>query len=422
MKRIPTGIGSVKCVFALTILLLATGSATAQNEATLPAPTGPHKIGRTSFHWKDSARAELETSAPDDKRELLVHLFYPVDAKATGAQAVYVPDAEGMRGLWNDAQLARITALRTHSFENAPLPRGKARYPIVLFSPGGGMKALTYHMLLEDLASHGWVVVALDPPYNTRALRLPDGRVLGNLPPAERGWPQPRNPEENQRFYKERIVHWARDISFVIDQLAALDKGKGQFAQRLDLQRGVGVFGHSRGGQAAATVRILDRRVRGGINIDGMFGDYAVIPATEDDNPIGASPFLWIQKTLPPPPTDEQLQRARRTRAEFDAEFTRVMEKWRRQLSAITGGALRLTMNRPGITHIDFSDEPYWDGTLTPANRPGRLQTIADTRAWARAFFDGTVRGEWSSLKRMAGEAGKLQPEVTVHVVGKMWP
>lgn len=98
------------------------------------------------------------------------------------------------------------------------------------------------------------------------------------------------------------------------------------------------------------------------------------------------------------------------------------MEKWRRQLSAITGGALRLTMNRPGITHIDFSDEPYWDGTLTPANRPGRLQTIAVTRAWARAFFDGTVRGEWSSLKRMAGEAGKLQPEVTVHVVGKMWP
>lgn len=197
-----------------------------------------------------------------------------------------------MRGLWNDAQLARISAMRTHSFENAPLPRGKARYPIVFFSPGGGMKALTYHMLLEDLASHGWIVAAVDPPHNARAMRFPDRRVLGNLPPAERGWPQPRNPEENQRFYKERIVHWARDISFVIDQLAALDKGKGQFAQRLDLQRGLGVFGHSRGGQAAATVRILDRRVRGGINIDGMFGDYAVIPATEDDNAIGASPFL----------------------------------------------------------------------------------------------------------------------------------
>jgi hypothetical protein len=422
MKTHPTWFGGVKCVYLLALLWLTIGCALAQTEATLPAPTGPHKIGRTSFHWKDDARPELETSAPDDKRELVTHLFYPADTKATGSPAVYVPDAAVMRGIWNEAQLARITALRTHSLENAPLPRGKARYPIVLFSVGGGLKALTYHALLEDLASHGWVVVALDPPYNARALRLPDGRVLGNLQPNERGWPQPRNAEENQRFYKERIVHWARDISFVIDQLAALDKGKGQFAQRLDLQRGVGVFGHSRGGQAAATARILDSRVRGGINIDGMFGDYAVIPATEDDNAVGASPFLWIQKTLPPPPTDEQLQRARRTRAEFDVEFARIMEKWRRQLSAITGGALRLTMNRPGITHIDFSDEPYWDGTLTEVNRPGRLQTIADTRQWVRAFFDGTVRGNWARLKQLVGEANKSQPETTVHRFGKMWP
>lgn len=418
MKTNLTGFGRVKCVYGLALLLTAV-SAIAQTEVTLPAPTGPHKTGRTSLHWKDSARPELETSAPDDKRELMVHLFYPTDAKATGAQAVYVPDAEVMRPPWNDAQLARITAMRTHSLENAPLPRGKARYPIVLFSPGGGLKALTYHALLEDLASHGWVVAALDPPYNPRAMRFPDGRVLGNLQPNERGWPQPRNAQENERFYKERIYHWARDISFVIDQLATLDKGKGQFAQRLDLKRGVGVFGHSRGGQAAATVRILDNRVRGGINIDGMVGDYAVIPLNEDDNAVGASPFLWIQKTLPPPPTDEQLQRMRRTRAEFDAELARIMEKWRRQLNAITGGALRLMMNRSDIQHIDFSDEPYWDGTMTEANRAGRLQTIADTRQWVRAFFDGTVRGDWTNLKRLVND--KAKTDVTVHPFGKLW-
>jgi hypothetical protein len=420
MKRLPTLLGSLKCVFTLVILLLTAGSATAQTEVTLPAPTGQHKIGRTSFHWKDSARDELETSAPDDKRELMVHLFYPADAKATGAPAVYVPDADAMRGLWNDAQLARIIALRTHSRENAPLPRGKARYPVALFSPGGGLKALTYHALLEDLASHGWVVAAVDPPYNARALRFPDGRVLGNLQPNERGWPQPRNATENQRFYQERIAHWSRDISFVIDQLTALDKGKGPFAKRLDWQRGVGVFGHSRGGQAAATVRILDSRVRGGINLDGMMGEFAVLPAQAGDTAVGAQPFLWIHKPLPPPPSDEQLQRARRTRAEYNAEIGRVMANWQRQLSAITGGALRLTMNRPGIQHIDFSDEPYWDGTMTEANRPGRLQTIADTRKWVRAFFDGTVRGDWTNFKRLAND--KSQPEVTVHSFGKLWP
>ncbi len=163
----------------------------------------------------------------------------------------------------------------------------------------------------------------------------------------------------------------------MIDQLTELDKGKGQFAGRLDLRRGVGVYGHSRGGQAAATVRILDSRVRGGINIDGMMGDNAVIAAKPGDTAVGTQPFLWLQKPLPPPPTDEQLQRARRSRAEFETYFGRIMNVWKSQRGGIDGGALRVTLNRPGIGHIDFSDEHCWDGTMTDANRAGRLRTLA---------------------------------------------
>jgi hypothetical protein len=387
----------------------------------LPAPTGPHKTGRVSFHWKDADRAELETKAPDDKRELMVHLFYPADPGAGGERAAYVPDADAMRGPWNAEQVACITSMRAFSRENPALPPGNARYPVVVFLPGGSMKALTYHVLLEDLASHGWVVAAIDPPYNARAVRFPDGRVLGNLAPDERGWPRPRNAEENRRQYKERIVHWSRDVSFVIDRLAALDRENGPFARRLDLRRGVGVFGHSRGGQAAGTVRLLDERVRGGINIDGTQGEYPFQPV-KGEEVSGEQPFLWIQKPLPPPPTAEQLQRAGRTRAEYDAEVGRIVAIWDRKLGAVTGGAAHVTVARAGITHIDFSDEPFWDGSLTAENRPGKVRTIADTRAWVRAFFDGSVRGDWADLKRLAAAAGKSQPDVTVQVFGKMWP
>lgn len=385
---------------------------------TLPAPTGPHKTGRISFHWTDSARDELETRSPGDKRELMVHLFYPASQSASGERALYVPDADDMRGPWNGEQVARIAAMRAFSVENAALPSGDARYPVAIFAPGGGMKALTYHTLLEDLASHGWVVAAIDPPYNARAVRFPDGRVLGNLPPDERGWPQPRGAEENRRFYQERIVHWARDVSFVIDQLAALDGGSGPFAGRLDVERGVGVFGHSRGGQAAGTVRLLDDRVRGGINLDGVSGDRPVLPLDEEDL-TGTQPFLWILKP-PPQPTEEQLQRARRTRAEFDAEMQRIMASWDSRLASVTEGAIRLHMNRSGIEHIDFSDEPFWDGNMTAATRPGKLQTIADTRAWVRAFFDGAVRGDWEDLRRLSGEANRAAPGISLHVYGPM--
>lgn len=408
----------LKHVACLYILIL-TQTALAQTEL-LPAPTGPHKTGRVSLHWVDDAREELETKADGDQRELMIHVFYPADPSATGERAVYVPDADAMRGPWKDDQIARIAALRAFSIENAPLPPGDEKYPVLVFSPGGGMKALTYHVLLEDLASHGWVVAAIDPPYNAKAVRLPDGRVLGNLKPDERGWPQSKNRDEFARFYTERIAHWSNDIRFVIDQLTSLDSGDGPFADRLDLEKGVGALGHSRGGQAAAAVRVIDERVKGGVNIDGTAGEHAVLPIQGPDK-VGAQPLLWIQKSLPDPPADEQLARAKRTRAEYDAEIARILSTWDQELGGIAGGAIRLIVDRPGIQHIDFSDEPFWDGTLSDENRPGRLQTIADTRAWLRAFFDATVRGETQALKSLAEDSTNIDRGITVHVHGNPW-
>lgn len=402
----------------MTIALAAMAAALLlQSTELLPAPTGSHKTGRMSFHWKDVSRAELETSAPDDKRELMVHVFYPTDATARGSRAAYMPDADVMRGPINDALMSQVVALRAYSLDGAPVQRGTARFPVIVLSPGGGMKGLTYHTLMEDLASHGWVVAAIDPPYNARGVRFPDGRVLGNLPPAERGWPAPRSGAEEQRYYRERVAHWGRDVRFVIDQLTALDAGNGPFAKRLDLQRGVGVVGHSRGGQAAGVARVLDKRVRGGINLDGTAGDYPIQPI-DGDTTVGAQPFLWIQKTLETP-NDAQLQRMGRTRPELEREMDRIMTLWHSRLAQVSGGAMRVYIDRPGIAHIDFSDEPLWDVSMSGETRAAKLRTIADTRAWVRSFFDGTVRGDWSGLKQLAGAT---RSDITVHSFGKMWP
>jgi dienelactone hydrolase len=386
----------------------------------LPTPTGIHKTGRVSFHWKDESRDELETSAPGDKRELMVHLFYPVDATATGARAPYVPDADVMRGPWSDEQVARVQSMRSYSIESAAPLGGDSRFPVVVFAPGGGMKGLTYQTLCEDLASHGWAVAVIDPPYNARGVRFPDGRVLGNLAPAERGWPVPRSGEDERRSYEERVVHWSRDVSFVIDQLTLLDRGNGPFAKRLDLERGVGVFGHSRGGQAAGAARLLDERVRCGVNLDGMTGDRAILPVRGDDS-SGTQPFLWIHKPLPPPPTEAQLERAKRTRADYDAEVERMLASWQRQLESVTGGAIRVVVERPGVEHIDFSDEPFWDGLTTPDKRPGKLRTIAETREWLRAFFDATLRGNPEGLKALARHGRDLRAQEKVDVFGGRW-
>lgn len=105
-----------------------------------------------SFHWIDNEREELETKAIGDKRELMAHVFYPCDPSATGERAVYLPDADALRGEWSDAILARSKVMRAFSNENAPVASGAARCPVAIFSPGGGMKTLMYHALIEDLA------------------------------------------------------------------------------------------------------------------------------------------------------------------------------------------------------------------------------------------------------------------------------
>jgi hypothetical protein len=72
-------------------------------------------------------------------------------------------------------------------------------------------------------------------------------------------------------------------------------------------------------------------------------------------------------------------------------------ERYDRRLSA------RPAPRRANALDIDFSDEPFWEGSMTPKTRPGKLKITADARAWTRPFFDGAVRGKWADLKRLAG-------------------
>lgn len=69
---------------------------------------------------------------------------------------------------------------------------------------------------------------------------------------------------------------------------------------------------------------------------------------------------------------------------------------------------------------MDFSDEPFWFGNMTEDSRPGALKTIADTRQWMRAFFDGVVRGQWHDLQTLAGS--DTLDSMTVNRYGRMGP
>ena len=54
---------------------------------------------------------------------------------------------------------------------------------MLVLSPGGNNNATYYTALIEDLVSHGYVVAAVDHPYQSRAVLLPGGAIA--LPVAE---------------------------------------------------------------------------------------------------------------------------------------------------------------------------------------------------------------------------------------------
>ena len=84
---------------------------------------------------------------------------------------------------------------------------------------------------MEDLASHGYVVAALDHPYDDVAFRLSDGRIVKEAT-------RPSGGEKLLQYQRERVNVRAQDVRFVLDQLSRIVQGefdtpfRGRFGSR----------------------------------------------------------------------------------------------------------------------------------------------------------------------------------------------
>lgn len=225
---------------------------------TIPPPTGPYAVGTTIAALVDKTRREplIAASRP---RSIVVQLWYPTVARR-GRRAPYVSPAvakqigEGIPGAYR-----ALLRARTHALLNAPaLPRPGGR-PVILFSPGYGTERQLYTGLVEDLASRGFVVVAIDHPEDANVVTFPDGRtvVRGNVP-------------ETRATIEKALAVRVADVHFLLDRLESRRSiaPHGPTRADLDLSR-IGMFGHSLGGATAANAMLTDPRIRAGADLDG---------------------------------------------------------------------------------------------------------------------------------------------------------
>ena len=217
-----------------------------------PEPSGRFAVGTVDHVMVDPARTNLYRYTPKTNA-FMVTFWYPADPPVAGtlparmwdqrwaADTNFIARLAAFGATGADTQWALISPkLIGHYFRGVPLAAGAAKYPVVLYSHGWHATRQSASQMAEELASHGYVVVAPDHP-DCWATEFPDGRYLSGSSSGD-------------------VTGRLKDMTFLLDELARLNDGDALFAGRLDLDR-VGVAGLSAGGMVVETCR-SDSRVK----------------------------------------------------------------------------------------------------------------------------------------------------------------
>jgi dienelactone hydrolase len=195
-----------------------------------PFSRGAHAVGVRSVDTTDAARS----------RYLPIEVWYPATPEHLGKDT-----AEETMDHYD--LLPGFPPMKQAAVRDAAIAAG--RFPVVIFSHGFGGHRRQSTFLCTHLASHGYIVVAMDHTGNTvmdmaqMTLQVMMGEPMPDPVP----------------MVAELIVARPEDVRFVIDRLLAGDLGVD--AASIDSER-IGMSGHSFGGWTTLQATGMDRRIR----------------------------------------------------------------------------------------------------------------------------------------------------------------
>ncbi len=261
--RKPPFVAGLAGVLLLTAL---PASAAAATPLALPAPTGAYAVGSVDLHLVDHARPDPWVAGTP--RELMVTVRYPARSGAGGAKTPYQAAEAAKLLAEDDARTLGIAADRldytfaTHARTGVPAAGG--RRPVVLYSPSAKYPRSVGTAQLEQLASEGYVTVAIDHTHEPAAVEFPGGRVERRVLPS--------GPDAGRQLIATRVA----DTRFVLDALETLARGGNPDAGHRPLPAGltpdvshIGMFGHSAGGFTTGETMVSDARLDAGADLDG---------------------------------------------------------------------------------------------------------------------------------------------------------
>lgn len=324
--------------------------------------TGEHEVAQASAILIDPSRTDPYES-DGSAREIPARFYYPADADAQTA-------AQG----------------ETH--------------PLIVFSHGAFGYYQSNYSLYAELASHGYVVVALDYPHHAFVTQDTDGNTIiadrGFLQSAMAAQGGQMESEEEFTLTHEWLALRTADLNFVLDTLE--DASEASFDDRIwwfpstddaaavadalayaDTNL-IGLAGHSLGGATSVEVGRTRSDVDAVIDVDGtMFG--GELAYNGGDVELDTSPY-------PVPLLSIDNEDHYRTGVELGSSYVN---------NVVLDNAVDSTHTYfVGSGHLNFTDLPLFSPALASLLGTGPVDAqacIEQMNAIALQFFDYHLRG-----------------------------
>lgn len=384
-------------MFALTLLAvlsfscLSTSHDQGTGRVTLPSPSGNKPIGTIEIKLTDKSRTDGLAPDPSIPRSFMVQLFYPTTRpKRTFERAPYMQRAAAaFHEDYYGFPAHSLSSVQTNAYSGAPISLPDNTAHTILFSPGFQFSRIFYTSLAEELASQGYIVIAIDHTYDAAGVQFPDGTVVPSA------FLNVTDPSTQITLAQLELILTTRigDVNFTLTTLLGKNflpqiPGLGSHVKR----GGIAMYGHSFGGAIAAEMARTDKRILGGLNMDGTFFGGIVTEGMD-------KPFFLMGAGL--------------HSRDNDPSWAAVLDRlrgWKRQVQIVSG---------EHMTYSDFSalikllrigasfPEGYLEAVYGTIDG---VRAVVVERAYVVAFFDYLLKKKQSSL---LDRPSRRFPEIT---------
>ena len=220
----------------------------------LPTPSGKYAVGVKDIHLVDKERKETLTEDENELRQLMVRAWYPAIIDNDSNPEPFVKDIEPVYEIFKRSLpipkfiLSHLKKIPSHSYLDALELETTEKFPVLVFNHGLSFYASQNKLLMEELASNGYVVLSINHTYDASWVKFPNGEIKTFKSEGQFKAPTQEEIDEweikaksnaetmlngtYEEYYgktkedietnldiNDKVQIWTDDISFVLDQL-----------------------------------------------------------------------------------------------------------------------------------------------------------------------------------------------------------